>query len=741
MHCASCVSKVETELRKVEGVKKANVNLTLETALVEIEPQENVQEKLTRAVEKAGFEISFPESESLLEAEQAKEAQKQKAISELKRKTLFSAVLTVVIMGLSMSAMIPGFANWIESTLLNWILFTLTLPVVVWSGGEFYKSAWKGLKHASASMDTLIAVGTGSAFVFSLAVTLKPDLFASVGQSGEVYYDTTVTIITLILVGRFLESRAKMRTTEALKKLISLGAKTARVVRNGLVQDISIEEVRKGDTLIVRPGEKIPVDGEIIDGNSTLNEAMMTGESLPVEKSIGDSVIGGTLNQTGSFRFRATRVGRDTMLSQMIKLIAEAQGSKAPIQRLADQVSAVFVPVVVGIAILTFIIWFLLAPAEWRLSMALLNFVSVLIIACPCALGLATPAAITVATGKGAELGILFKQAESVELAGKLDSVVLDKTGTLTEGKPKVSRFYLSETSLYNSEDVHKWVYAVESRSEHPLAQAIAEFAKNGQDQSIEINGFKALEGRGANAKVTGHNILIGNRKLLNENSIPIPKEIEVEAEKSEKEAQTLSFVAIDSKVQGFFALADALKPGSRKAVQALKKMGLEVAMITGDNPITASEIARQCGIEIFQAGVLPNEKLGFVKKLQGEGKKVAMVGDGINDAPALAQADVGIAIGTGADIAGAASDITLVGGELSGVVHSIKLSKETMQVLRQNLFFAFIYNTLGIPIAAGALYPAFGLMLSPMIAAGVMAMSSVSVLSNSLRLKRAALV
>jgi Cu+-exporting ATPase len=740
MHCASCVSKVEKELSLVEGVSRANVNLSLETALVEANSSDNIKEALLRAVEKAGFEASMPEDENLLEAEQAKEAEKHKSLNDLKQKMLVSAVLCLLVMGLSMSGMVVDTSSWIVPATLNWVLLVLTLPVVFWSGKTFYVSAYNGLKRMSASMDTLIAVGTGAAFIFSAAVTLQPDLFAFAGRSGEVYFDTTATIITLILVGRFLEARAKDQTGEALKKLIALEPKTACVVRNGKEVNLPINQVVKGDTLLVRPGEKVAVDGKIIDGHSTLDESMMTGESLPVEKSVGDMVIGGTVNQTGSFRFQATRIGRETMLSQMIRLIAEAQGSKAPIQRLADRVSAVFVPVVVGIAVLTFVIWLIFAPAELRLTFALLNFVSVLIIACPCALGLATPAAITVATGKGAELGVLYKQAESVEQSSRLDVVVLDKTGTLTEGKPEVTEFIISELSGFRENDILSWVCAVESRSEHPLAKAITGYCSAYHDGKTEPLHFKAIEGQGAKATVIGHELIIGNQTLFKNEGILIDQALNAQAEVFESKAQTLSYVAVDGKMAGFFALADALKPDSKSSVRQFIDMGLEVVMLTGDNPTTAHEIARQSGILNYKAGLLPEDKLHYIKSLQSEGKKVAMIGDGINDAPALAQADVGIAIGTGTDIASAASDITLVGGELKSAVQAIKLSKETLKVLRQNLFFAFIYNTLGIPIAAGVLYPGFGIMLSPMIAAAAMAMSSVSVLSNSLRLKKAAI-
>ncbi len=737
MHCASCVSAVEKALKNVDGVTRATVNLTLETATVEIHPYKEAKQNLIKAVEEAGYEAGISESDSLIEAEEKKEAKKQAEVTLLKRKTMFSGALTLIIMGLSMLHMLPGFEGWADQTVVNGFLFLLTLPVVTWSGREFYVTAWKGLWHGTASMDTLIAVGTGAAFLFSTAVTIQPELFSSVGRTGEVYFDTTVTIITLILFGRLLENRAKIRTTEAMKKLMSLSAKSARVVRNGLEKEIPIEQVKKGDTLLVRPGEKVAVDGIIIDGASTLDESMMTGESMPVEKSKDQVVIGGTLNQTGSFRFRATRVGKETMLAQMIRMIAEAQGSKAPIQRLADQVSAVFVPIVVAIAILTFLVWFFLAPAELRVTLSLLNFVSVLIIACPCALGLATPAAITVATGKGAELGILFKQAESLELAGKLDAVVMDKTGTLTEGKPQVASFIVSKGSNHAKKELLAWIHAVESRSEHPLAKAISEYCKEQDIEVMQAEQFKALEGRGAEAQVQEHQLCIGNRALMIEQQITIASDIEAFAREAESLAQSISFVAVDGNCVAGFALADGLKPDASQAVHALKAMGLDVAMITGDNQTTAMEIAKQAGIGWVEAEVLPDEKLRFIQSLQADGKKIAMVGDGINDAPALAQADVGIALGTGTDIANSASDITLVGGELNKAIQAIKLSKETMQTLRENLFFAFIYNTLGIPIAAGVLYPAFGLMLSPMIAAAAMAMSSVSVLTNSLKLKR----
>ncbi|NTV45060.1 MAG: heavy metal translocating P-type ATPase [Chlorobiales bacterium] len=739
MHCASCVARVEKSLQNVAGVKSAVVNLTLENATVEYTPSLVNRDALKHAVEDAGYGIAEPEAALSSEEKPADvtEDRKAKEYRILKIRLIFSAILTAIIMSLSMVSMIPAVHHKLNMNVVNYVLLVLTIPVMVWSGREFYIAAWKGLKHFSANMDTLIAVGTGSAFLYSAAVTIIPNLFSSIGRSNDVYFDTTATIITLILFGRVMEARAKARASDAIKKLIALGAKTARIVRDGKEMEIPIDRVRIGDTVLVRPGEKIAVDGVVEDGASSVNESMMTGESLPVDKAEGDTVIGGTLNQTGSFRFRAMRVGKDTMLAQMIKLVSDAQGSKAPIQRLADLISAYFVPAVVLVAIFTFIIWFIFTPAEVRLTMALVNFVAVLIIACPCALGLATPAAVTVATGKGAELGVLFKNAESLEVAGKIDTIVLDKTGTLTEGKPVVTDYEtVREKSAPGSHELLSMVLAVESRSEHPLAQAVAEFAKSLGADTLEATGFKALQGRGAEAVVSGKKVLIGNEKLMAEAMANIPLNLQEKASVFTSQARTVIYVAINGEAVSVIALADKLKNNSVEAVRQLRELGLEVAIVTGDNVQTAKLIAKEACIDLVRAEILPAGKVEFIKNLQADGKRVSMVGDGINDAPALAQADVGIAIGTGTDIAISAADVTLVSGSLEGAVQAIRLSRQTMRTIRQNLFFAFIYNTLGIPIAAGVLYPLTGTLLSPMIAAAAMAMSSVSVLTNSLRLK-----
>ncbi|ACF13023.1 heavy metal translocating P-type ATPase [Chloroherpeton thalassium ATCC 35110] len=739
MHCAACVGKVETALQRTNGVRRAAVNLAMETATVEFFPDQCTPEALLETITGAGYEATLPDTNSAAEAAEADEREKEAAFERHKKLTIFSAVLTAVIMAISMSMMLPAIGKTLNAQVANYLLFFLTLPVVAWCGRQFFISAWKNLLHFSASMDTLIAVGTGSAFLYSTAVTFFPDLFSNIGRAGHVYFDTSATIITLILFGRLLEQRAKTRASEAVKKLAKLSAKTARVVRNGIEHELPIAQVMKGDTLIVRPGEKIATDGKIIDGASSVDESMMTGESLPAEKTADDEVIGGTLNKNGSFRFRATKVGKDTMLAQMIRLVGEAQGSKAPIQRLADTVSAYFVPTVVLIALATFGIWFFAAAPEIRLSMALVNFVSVLIIACPCALGLATPAAVTVAAGRGAELGILFKNAESLETAEKIQTVVLDKTGTITEGKPRVIDFEVAHENESGINELLSLLLAIESRSEHPLADAIRTYAESQNAKPLLLEHFQAIEGKGAKGSVSGKSVAVGNAALMADEKIQIPFELAEKASRFAKDGKSVVFMGINGKAAAVMSLADALKPDSKQAVTMLKSLGMKVIMLTGDGKETAAKIAHEAGISEFRAEVLPAEKVEMVKSLQAKDQRVAMIGDGINDAPALAQADVGIAIGTGTDIAISAADVTLVKGSLLTAAETFRLSRRTMHTIRQNLFFAFIYNTFGIPIAAGVLYPFAGILLSPIFAAMAMAMamSSVSVLGNSLRLKK----
>jgi len=669
-----------------------------------------------------------------LTLEQKKEIIEKKKQKKLIQKLLVGAILSIIIFFISLN-IIPGI-NAISEQIRFIILFILTLPVQVWVGSQFYKGLVVVFKYRTADMNTLIAIGTLSAFIYSTIVTFFPKLFTRAGIELHVYFETAAIIITLILLGRFLEARAKGRASSAIKKLMQLEAKTARVIVNGKEKEIDINEVKVNDIILVKPGEKIPVDGIIIDGGSAIDESMVTGESIPIEKDKDDEVIGATLNTSGAFKFKATKVGKDTVLSQIIKLVEEAQGSKAPIQRLADTVASFFVPIVIGIAVVTFIVWIIWGPSP-SITFALVSFVAVLIIACPCALGLATPTAIMVGTGKGAENGILIKDATSLELAHKLNTIVMDKTGTLTKGEPVVTDIILKEKDpSYSSEELLKISASSELQSEHPLGKAIIKKADESNIKLSEPKNFKSITGKGIYAEVGSKKILKGNLVLMKENSI-ILGNLEKTALDLADDGKTPIFISIDEKAIGIIAVADTLKDNAREVVEKLRRLGLEVVMLTGDNKNTANAIAKRAGIERVLSEVLPEHKTDEIKKLQEEGKTVAMVGDGINDAPALVQADVGIAIGTGTDIAMESSSITLIKGNLEGVLKAIMLSRNTIKVIKQNLFFSFFYNSILIPIAAGVLYPIIGILISPMFAAAAMALSSISVISNSLRLRR----
>lgn len=728
MNCASCVQKIEKALLQTKGVTKAAVNLATERAKVEYLPSETSLGEIKRAIESSGYSVL--EVTPTEEVEDPERLVRQREYRKLKMKLIIGMIIGLVIfLGSS-----PHWFPWVPSIFNNfYILWMLATPVQFWIGWQFYRGAWGAFKHRNADMNTLIVVGTSAAYIYSVAATLFPSFFESGGIKPEVYFDTSSLIIVLIILGRLLEARAKGQTSEAIKKLIGLQPKTARVIREGKELDIPVEEVLVGDIILVRPGEKIPVDGIVREGKSAVDESMITGESIPVKKEPGSEVIGATLNKTGSFRFQATKVGKDTALAQIIKLVQEAQGSKAPIQRLADIISGYFVPIVISIAIVTFLIWFNFGPFP-ALTFALLNFVAVMIIACPCALGLATPTAVMVGTGKGAEKGILIKGGESLETAHKLDIIVFDKTGTLTKGEPEVTD--IVTVNNHPEEFILKFAASAEKASEHPLGEAVIKRAKQGKIELHNPQRFLAIEGHGLEARVDDHDVLLGNIRLMRKRRIDVGS-LGEKAEEFSNDGKTPIYVSLDGKAVGLLAVADTLKENSLTAVTKLKKLGLEVIMLTGDNKNTAEAIARKAGIEKVLSEVLPEDKVHEIKRLQSGGRKVAMVGDGINDAPALAQADIGIAIGSGTDVAMEASDITLIKGDLSGVVSAIDLSKRTIRVIKQNLFWAFFYNTAGIPIAAGILYPFFGILLNPIFASAAMAFSSVSVVTNSLRLRR----
>ena len=744
MTCASCANFVEKALRRAPGVQSAQVNLATEKATVAFAPALTDRAQLRAAVEAAGYHVAeaaapaagpaaFPTEAS----DDELAARKALAYGQLLRRFWVAAGLATVVMGLSMLMLWPALMARVAAPALHYVLLALTLPVVLYSGREFYVAAWNGLRHRTASMDTLIAVGTGAAFGFSLAATLLPGWLRQHGVAPVVYYDTTATIIALILLGKVLEARAKLQTSAALKALLGLQAKTARLVLpDGREQDVPLAQLRPGDLVAVRPGEKVATDGELTEGRSALNESMLTGESLPVDKQPGDAVFGATLNTTGAFRFRVTKTGADTVLAQIVQLVSEAQGSRAPIQRLADKVSGVFVPTVIVLALATFVLWMALGPAGTRLPLALTGFVAVLIIACPCALGLATPTAIMVGTGKGAEYGILIRNAEALEKAYRVDTVVLDKTGTLTLGRPALTD--LLPLPGHSAATVLPLLAALERQSEHPLAAAVVRYAESqAAAPPLPSVDFRAVAGQGARATIGGQPVLLGNERLLREAGIELSPEARAAAAGLLAQARTVLYAAVGGQPAAVLGLADELRPTSAAAVRELHRLGLEVVMLTGDNLQTAAAVAQELGIARFFAEVLPADKAAKVQQLQAEGRTVAMVGDGINDAPALARADVGLAMGTGTDVALEAAPITLMRADLRGVAGALALSRQTMRTIRQNLFFAFIYNVVGIPIAAGLLYPFTGWQLSPMLAAGAMALSSVSVLTNSLRLRR----
>jgi P-type Cu+ transporter len=738
MSCASCARSVEAAIISVRGVNECIVNFGAEQATVKFDPRKTDLQTIQDAVDAAGYSAYPLQQQNVIAQEDDDEKRDRKRQErELSRKVVVSGILSAVIVIGSIPMMTGLHISFIPMWLHNpWLQLALTSPILFWCGLSFYVNAWKAFKRHTATMDMLVTLGTTTAYIYSLFPTFFPDWFTSQGLKPDVYYEAAAVIVTLILLGRLLENRARSQTGEAIRKLIGLQAKTARLIRNGQEVDVPIEEVQIADVILVRPGEKIPVDGVVIEGTSNIDEGMVTGESLPVKKQPGSEVIGATINKTGSFKFRATRVGSDTVLAQIVQLVQQAQGSKAPIQRLADSVTGWFVPVVIAIALLTFIIWF---NFMGNVTLALVTTVGVLIIACPCALGLATPTSVMVGTGKGAENGILIKGAESLELAHKIQTIVLDKTGTITQGKPTVTDFItVNGTSNGNEIKLLQLAASVERQSEHPLAEAVVRYAQS-QDvetrQMASVMDFEAVAGSGVQGIVSTHLVQIGTQRWMKELSIDTTA-LQQEKERLEYLGKTAIYIAVDGKIQGLMGIADAIKPTSIQAVRALQKLGLEVIMLTGDNRRTADTIAREVGIKRVLAEVRPDQKASTVQKLQSEGKIVAMVGDGINDAPALAQADVGMAIGTGTDIAIAASDITLISGDLQTIVTAIQLSRATIRNIRQNLFFAFIYNVAGIPIAAGILFPIFGWLLNPIIAGAAMAFSSVSVVTNALRLR-----
>ena len=736
MTCASCVNRIERFLKKTPGVEQAAVNLATERATVLVDPGTAGRDELVRAVEAAGYEVrpEAPATDATAAAAfDAELTEEDRERERAQRTTLIQAVVSIAAALVFMTLMFVPQTRIAMEDLNKLILWPATF-IQFWAGGRFYRAAWRAGRHGGMTMDTLVALGTTAAWAYSVFVTMWPEKVHEAGLHPETYFDSATIIIGLILLGRWLEARAKGRTTGAIRRLVGLQATTARRLRNGVEEDVELAIVVPGDLLRVRPGDKVPVDGVLVEGSSAVDESMLTGEPIPSTKQPGDEVIGATLNTTGSFVMRATRVGRDTALARIVELVQRAQGSKAPIQRLADRISEVFVPAVIVVAVATFVVWFAFGP-EPRLTLALTAFIGVVIIACPCAMGLATPTAIMVGTGKGAEAGILVRGGEALEAAGRVDTVVFDKTGTLTLGRPAVTTIVtatgVEETRLLDL------AASLEQGSEHPLGEAVVRAARERELGFAKAAGFEAIVGRGVAGTIDATAVLVGSARLMHERGIDV-EPLTGAADLAASTGATLVYVALDGVVAGLIAIADPVKAEAAAAVRDLHAAGLEVWLLTGDARVTADAVARQVGIPADHviAEVLPGDKDATIERLQAEGRRVAMVGDGINDAPALARADLGVAIGTGADVAIEASDVTLVGGDPRLVLSAIALSRETIRVIRQNLFWAFAYNVLLIPIAMGVLYPAFGVLLNPALAAGAMALSSVSVVMNSLRLR-----
>lgn len=723
MSCAACAVSVETMLKSVTGVRNAGVNFANQTAWVEYSRETVSPETLKSTVQSIGYDL-------ITDNDNAKELQEEaqyKQYLEIKSRTIWASVLSLPIVIIGMFFMHIPYANW--------IMMALATPVVFFFGRSFFANAFKQAKHRKANMDTLVALSTGIAYLFSAFNTVYPAFWQHRGLQADVYFEAAAVIIAFISLGKLLEERAKSNTSSAIKKLMGMQPKTVRIFIDGQEKEIPAAQVAVNNIIVVKPGEKIPVDGMVTAGSSYVDESMISGEPLPAEKKAGEKVFAGTINQKGSFQFKAEKVGGETVLAQIIQMVQEAQGSKAPVQKLVDKIAGIFVPVVIGISILTFIVW-IIAGGDNAFTHALLTSVTVLVIACPCALGLATPTAIMVGVGKGAENNILIKDAESLELGYKVNAVVLDKTGTITEGKPIVTEIVWNE-NIKDIELYHPILYALEMQSEHPLAAAIANHLQKETTNTLKLQSFESITGNGVKAAYNQQAYFAGNKRLMDENNIIISNHLAAKAGQLQEEANTVIFFADDKNVLAVIAIADKIKATSAAAIQSLQQSGIEVYMLTGDNAHTAAAVARKVGINIYKGEVLPSQKAAFVKELQQQGKVVAMAGDGINDSQALAQADVSIAMGKGTDIAMDVAKITLITSDLNAIPKALKLSAKTVHAIRQNLFWAFIYNLIGIPIAAGILYPFNGFLLNPMIAGAAMALSSVSVVSNSLRLKR----